>query len=297
MSTFLAFRTAVITLKQRVPPIPALSRPISASSPLSAANDTPPKAPTKFNKNAFLLAQAQKAEQPKPRKNDGPLKNEKIPYRTVQINHNGRLSAPTTVRRILALLDRSGYYILLISHQPPIVRIVNTEEEYRRKKEEHEKAKLSKAKRDHKEIQLSWVTSGADAAHKLEKARKDLAKGFRVELVFAHKTGQSLPTPQEMQKTLQNTVDSLADVGKEWKERVVQRKMAAVFLKGSEHPDSEPEQVEIEADVPDAIEKERKSQRRLTRKEKILQSEQDGGDNLRRRGSKEIPQEIWDLFQ
>lgn len=303
MSTFLAFRTAVIsTLKQqRVPPVPLLSRPISASSP-SFANEALAKTPTKFNKNGFLLAQAEKAEEPRPRKADGPLKNEKIKYRSVQINHNGRLSAPTTVRYILSLLDRSGYYIQLISHQPPIVRIVNKEEEYKRKKEEHEKAKLSKAKREHKEIQLSWVTSGADAMHKLEKARKDLAKGFRVELVFAHKSNQPLPSVQAMHKTLQSTVDSLADVGKEWKERVLQRKMGALFLKGTEPPNSEPEQMEIEMDVPEVVKKDRKNQRRLTRKEKILQSELGGGDGadattLRKREYMEIPQEIWNLFQ
>jgi translation initiation factor IF-3 len=302
MSTFLAFRTAVIsTLKQhRVPPV--LSRPISASLQ-SFANDAVAKTPTKFNKNAFLLAHAEKAEEPKQRKkNNGPLKNEKIHYRNVQINHNGRLSAPTTVRRILSLLDRRGYYIQLISHQPPIVRIVNQEEEYKRKKEEHERAKLLKAKREHKEIQLSWVTSGADAVHKLEKARKDLAKGFRVELVFAHKSNQPLPSVKDMHKTLQRTADSLADVGKEWKERVLQRKMGALFLKGAEPPNSEPEQVEIETDVPEVVKKDGKNQRRLTRKEKILQSELGGGDGadastLRKRECREIPQEIWDLFQ
>ena len=300
MSTFLAFRTAVIsTLKRRrVPPV--LSRPISASRP-PFANDAVAKTPTKFNKNAFLLTHAEKAEEPKPRKKtDGPLKNDKITCRSVQINHNGRLSAPTTVKYILSHLDRKGYYILLISHQPPIVRIVNKEEEYKRKKEEHERAKLLKVKREHKEIQLSWVTSGADAVHKLEKARKDLAKGFRVELVFAHKSNQRLPSVRDMHKTLQRTADSLADVGKEWKERVLQRKMGALFLRGVEPPNSEPEQVEIETDMLEVVKKDGKNQRRLTRKEKILQSELGGGadaSTLRKREYREIPQEIWDLFQ
>ena len=58
--------------------------------------------------------------------------------------------------------------------------------------------------------------------------------------------------------------------------------------------------MEIETDVLEVVKKDGKNQRRLTRKEKILQSELGGGadaSTLRKREYREIPQEIWDLFQ
>src|SRR6266576_285440 len=173
MNTFLAFRTAVVSvLTRRVPTIPRTlsrsqqQRSLFATSPF--ANGESRQAKTKFNKNSFLLAQAKKENEPR-RKADGPLKAENITYRRVQIRHDGRLSTPSTVSYILSLLDRRGYYIQLVSHDPPIVKIVDKAEEYNRMKEEHEKAKLSKAKQVHKELQLSWATSDADIAHKLER--------------------------------------------------------------------------------------------------------------------------------
>ncbi|KAK2462292.1 hypothetical protein APHAL10511_005598 [Amanita phalloides] len=271
MSTFSAFRIAIISLLKRRTRL-GLSRQqarsISATN-LSFADHAPTKTRTKFNKNEFTAAQQKMVEEPT-RKASGPVKDEEIGYRRVQITHDGRLSAPTTVARILSYIDRKGYYIQLVNHQPPIVKIVNKAEEFNRKRQEKEQAKLSKAKQAHKELQLSWVSGEADTAHKLEKAREDLAKGLRVDLVFAHKKGQRLVTEQEMQERVQTVVNSLADVGKEWKERRFQRRMAAVFLQGDEHPHPE--------DAPSAPEeaaKKKKSKFEIT----------------------PIPKEIWDLFQ
>lgn len=281
MNTFLAFRTAVVSvLKRRVPTAPRLlsssqqQRSIFATSPFANGEFRKPK--TKFNKNAFLLAQAKKEEEPK-RKSGGPLKDENIKYKRVHIRHDGCLSAPSNVSYILSLLDRRGYYIQLISHDPPIVKIVDKAEEYSRMKEEHEQAKLSKSKQVHKEVQLSWVTSDADMAHKLEKAKEDLAKGLRVNLVFAHKRGRPLPSLEDIKERLQSLVDSLADVGKEWKARVVQRRLAAVFLEGINRPGkgkfSEAEEKEESEEDPPTLSKKRKYE------------------------INPIPKEIWDLFR
>ncbi|KAF8351065.1 hypothetical protein F5887DRAFT_1193597 [Amanita rubescens] len=279
MNTFLAFRTAVVSvLKRRLPTTLSRSqqqRSIFATSPFAIGE--PRKAKTKFNKNSFLLTQAKK-EEPR-RKSDGPLKDEKITCRRVRIRHDGRLSELSSVSYILSLLDRRGYYIQLISHEPPIVKIVDKAEEYNRMKEEHEKAKLSKAKQGHKELQLSWATSDADIAHKLEKAKEDMAKGLRVNLVFTHKRGQPLPSLQDIHERLQRLVDSLAEVGKEWKPRVVQRRLAAVFLEGINRPNLgkgenlEAEDKEESEEDPSAPSKKRKY------------------------AINPIPEKIWDLFR
>lgn len=240
----MAFRVAVLSvLKQHTPPLQRSqgARSFSMTSQV-LANGASPKPKARFKKNAFVSGQEKPAEEPKRKKADGPLKDEDIKYPRVQITHDGRLSAPTTITRVLSLLDRRGYYIQLVSQKPPVVKIVNKSEEYNRKKQEQEQAKLLKAKHVHKELQLTWATGEADATHKLEKAREDLARGFRVDIVFEHKRGQPSPSHQQMQERVQAVVDSLADVSMEWKERQIQRRIAAVFLRGTGTSSSEPEQ-------------------------------------------------------
>ena len=291
MSTFLAFRTAVISVLKYRPPL-THARYISATTSVFANGaSAPPK--TRFNKNAFLASQETKAKgEQREKKPSGPLKDEEITFRTVQITHDGRLSSPTTVTHILSRIDRRGYYILLVSRQPPLVKIVNKADEYNRKRQEQEQVKLAKAKRAHKEVQLSWATGEADTAHKLEKAREDLAKGCRVDLVFAQKKGQSVPSLPEMRDKVQAVVDSLADVGREWKDRQIQRRMAAVFLQGtkqSDVPDVETEGTEVEI-TPEEKVPEKKS------KKPSKKSAADETVKGKKYQVNPIPQEIWDLF-
>ncbi|PFH50578.1 hypothetical protein AMATHDRAFT_96499, partial [Amanita thiersii Skay4041] len=157
-------------------------------------------------------------------------KDEDIRAQFVQINHNGRLSRPTPVSRLLSLLDRRGYYILLVSANPPIVRIINKTEEFERKKQEQEQAKLARTKQVHKEMQLTWGAAEADMAHKLGKVREELERGHRVDLVFTVKKGQRGMPVREVRAKVQEVVSTFEDVAKVYKEGIFQSRMAAVFL-------------------------------------------------------------------
>ncbi|KAM6495495.1 hypothetical protein JOM56_008201 [Amanita muscaria] len=240
-----------------------LSKPVSPNGGTGAQK-------AKFNKNTVTAPAPRKPER-EPMTN-GPLKDEDIKYSRVRISHDGRLSAPATVTRLLSLIDRRGYYIQLVNQQPPIVKIVNKSEEYSRKRQEQEQAKLSKAKQSRKEVQLTWAIAEADAVHKLEKAREELEKGNRVDLVFSQKRGHPVPSEREMRERMQTVVDSLADVGKEWKEKDFQWRMAVAFLQGTEPTRSQEKTAAQDPD--DAV---------LTKKRKY--------------NVNPIPQEIWDLFK
>ncbi|KAF8629643.1 hypothetical protein AX15_003374 [Amanita polypyramis BW_CC] len=307
MNTFSAFRTVVISVSLSHS---RHARYISATSSVFAGGaPAPPKA--RFNKNTFLASQGSGAgEQQKERRPTGPLKDEDIKYRTVQITHDGRLSSLTTVKHILSLIDRRGYYIQLVNHRPPVVKIVSKADDYSRKRQEHEQAKHVKATRAHKEVQLSWAAGEADATHKLEKIREDLAKGSRVDLVFEQKKGQPSPSPQEMHERVQAVVDSLADVGKEWKDRRIQRRLAAVFLQGTKQLESEMDAEKLGDGSQKAViaaekmrKKEEEKKRRAERKKEktILEGGAVASDEPSKTLKKKyqvdpIPQQVWDLF-
>lgn len=123
--------------------------------------------------------------------------------------------------------------VQLVSTEPePIVRLVNTSEQYRKAKEQKHKARLV-GRSEEKEIQLTWDTSGMDYQRKLDQAREALAEGHRVTLAHAPKKGiRHVLRANEMAERAQETVDALAEVGKEWKQREVGPRITVVFLEG-----------------------------------------------------------------
>ncbi|KAF8631996.1 hypothetical protein AX17_004941 [Amanita inopinata Kibby_2008] len=308
MGTFIAFRTAVMSVLKPTPIIQPIytrsqqARSLSQTSPANAnGSGTQPKA--KFNRNAFIDSQLSRATRTtRPGKPKGPLKDEDIKHPYVQISHDGRLSVPTTIPHILSLIDRRGYYLLLANSSPPIVKLVNKSEEFARKKQEQEQARLSKARQTHKEVQLSWGLGEADADHKLGKAREELEKGLRVDLVFVYRKGQPVLSEEQMREKVQAVVDSLADVGKEWKERQFQRRTGAVFLQslGPVNPSTQQENATLqEGQVEETLTVKKKGKK--PRKNKDAKKEQDMEESKDTKKSKykvkPIPQEIWDLFQ
>jgi translation initiation factor IF-3 len=153
------------------------------------------------------------------------LRNENIPFATVVAvdPETGRLREPCSLTDILSTINRRTHFIELVSTPSglgspnPIVKIINSKE--LREKEKARKLARPKSMMQEKEIQLSWGVAEGDLAHKLEKVRKELERGHRVSLVYARKRGTPLPSPGEMERRLQETVDALADVGREWKAR------------------------------------------------------------------------------
>lgn len=82
-----------------------------------------------------------------------------------------------------------------------------------------------------KEVQLTWSVAPGDLAHKLEKVRQELEGGRKVDLVFASKKGQQVPTRQAMDDRVNGVLETLADVGKEYLPRELRRNMTALHLK------------------------------------------------------------------
>jgi translation initiation factor IF-3 len=163
-------------------------------------------------------------------------KDEKIKHNIVQLvdPETGRLTPPTTMEEILASIDRKRQFVELVSvDHGAVVKIINKKEAFEKRKQQKVRAKENAKKNTQKEVQLTWGVAAGDLTHKLNKVRQALEKGSKVDLVFAPKKGQPLPTPTEMRKRAQETVDSLADVGKEWKAMEFQRTVVAIFLQGT----------------------------------------------------------------
>lgn len=214
MSAFLAFRTAAFSLlRPRGPYTPCLHQ-----IPFRAVHKTSTPDATR-----------------RPR-------DMEIPFKVVQLVHpeTGKLSEPMALTAVIdSLPDKKLEYVELVTKDPgPIVKIVNKKDAFEKRKLAKKKASVVAKRNTHKEVQLTWGAAEGDYTHKVARIREELEKGSRVDLVFSHKKGQVLPTPDEMREQVRATVEMLADVGKEWKPPEIKAKIGAVFLQGtatSEH--------------------------------------------------------------
>ncbi|KAG5643261.1 hypothetical protein DXG03_001271 [Asterophora parasitica] len=212
MSSFVAFRTAALSLG-RTGHLPTRRQPTTCLQP-------------------FMTRGAKKVAKTLPR-------DEAIEHSVVQIvdAETGKLTEPTPLRTILASIDRRKEFVELVSVRPsPLVKILSRSEAMQREQEAAQKARVTARKNIHKEVQLTWSAAPGDLAHKLEKIRLELERGARVDLMFTRRKDQAhLPLP-EVQARVQEIVDGLADVSKEWKDREVKASMAAIFLQGLNEP-------------------------------------------------------------
>ncbi|KAI6046512.1 hypothetical protein EDC04DRAFT_1478676 [Pisolithus marmoratus] len=164
--------------------------------------------------------------------------NDKIPYAFVRVvdPETNKLS-PTkqSLQTLISSLDLKKWIVELVAEKPePIVRIVDRKEAFQKYKEQRKAMKKgTKSGEAAKEIQLTWATASGDISHKLAKARSYLEKGCKVEIVFARKKGQPLPTPKEMQGRLQDVASELMDVSKDWKVREVSSTMKVISFQGT----------------------------------------------------------------
>jgi len=139
--------------------------------------------------------------------------------------------------KALALVDRRTEFLQLVSEQPdPVVKIISQKLEYTRKKAD-DKKKIEVAKSlEEKEIQLTWGVDAADLEHKLKKARDELSEGLKVNIIFTKKKGQARMAAEEMEKTLEQVVEKLADVGKEYKDRDLRGGTSVLYLQALSKP-------------------------------------------------------------
>jgi translation initiation factor IF-3 len=161
-------------------------------------------------------------------------RNDEIDFRVVQMvdSETGRLKEATELRDILASIDRKTHFVELVSEEPsPIVKIKNKQEVYSKLKEKRMKSREAHTVQQ-KEVQMTWGVASGDLAHKLNKVRRELEKGNRVDLVYAPKKDQTLPSQLQMEERLRETVGLLADVGKEWRPRNIQRNVAILSFQG-----------------------------------------------------------------
>ncbi|KAI0637655.1 hypothetical protein C8Q77DRAFT_1047117 [Trametes polyzona] len=164
-------------------------------------------------------------EQRKPR-------NEEIKHSVVRLVNpeTGALDPPTRLREVLARLNPKTHFLELVTEDPePIVKMHDRKLLYDRERTK-KRVQASKKPPEEKEVQLTWGVGTADMEFKLKKVRAELEDGNRVNLVFAPKRGQTLPTPEQQETIVGEALSLLADVGKEYKARTVQKQAVAVFL-------------------------------------------------------------------
>ena len=121
-----------------------------------------------------------------------------------------------------------------------LVKLVNRREAASREKVQRSKAQASRRASEEKEIQFAWGIGAADVQHKLRKARQELSRGVRVQLIFSRKASggaQRDPTTKDELKVLVNqVVEELADSGREWRIRDERKNMVAVYLQDLQRP-------------------------------------------------------------
>jgi len=160
-------------------------------------------------------------------------RNRDIPHHTVQVvREEGGLGPPTPLSDVLQSIDSKSQYVQLVSEDPqPLVKILNKLEQYNKLKEWQKRQKGVAASNVRKEIQMTWGVESSDFTHKVNKARKELERGSRVELVFAPKANQPVPSRAMMEARINQTMENLADIAKEWLPRKVERGVAILYLK------------------------------------------------------------------
>lgn len=166
------------------------------------------------------------------------LRDNDIPYRTVQlVNDDGRLDPPAPLTHIITSIDPKTHFVELVSEDPqPIVKIKSKKQEYDKQKDWKRKQKETAASNIQKEIQMTWGVESGDLIHKLKKVRKELEKGNRVDLVYAPKANQELPSRQTMETRINETLEMMSDIAKEWMPRRCEKGVAVLYFQLADKP-------------------------------------------------------------
>src|SRR6266545_5504624 len=86
--------------------------------------------------------------------------NHQIPYEVVQVQESdGTLHSSVNLPHLLASVDKSTHLVRLISHNPPIVRVLTHLEDQMNKLERKAdmKARKNKGQVATKEVRLTWI--------------------------------------------------------------------------------------------------------------------------------------------
>ncbi|KAG1759056.1 hypothetical protein EDD22DRAFT_158594 [Suillus occidentalis] len=152
--------------------------------------------------------------------------DDKIPFRVVRLVHpeTGKLGPPVRLSDVLESVDLKAFRVELVTEEPePIVKIVDRRDSYQKWKEQKKAIRKGMKAGEQKEIQLTWGVDNGDLKHKITKARTELEKGYRVDIVIAPRKGQRLPKPDAMAARASEIASMLLDIAKEWRARDVQK--------------------------------------------------------------------------
>ncbi|KAF8583958.1 hypothetical protein K439DRAFT_1633920 [Ramaria rubella] len=156
--------------------------------------------------------------------------NEDIKYETVQVvNSEGKLDPPIPLTAVLASIDRKKFCVRLVADDKPIVKVLNKQDEYAKVKALR-KAQKGTIRTEDKEIQMTWGVASGDLAHKVTKVRRELEKKNRVDLIFAPKKKQPLPSQNERDAKVQEVLEMLRDIGKESRPRTSHKSLLTLHL-------------------------------------------------------------------
>ena len=158
-----------------------------------------------------------------------------IPFRLVQLVSptDNTLSDPQPLSRLLRSYDTTTHTLILVSSEPPIVKLLDKQVEAARSREAEARESIRKrTAAEEKEVQISWGTASGDVQHKVALAKSLLERGDRVKLVFAPRQGgerRDKTTVSDKQGMLNEFEGVLGEVGKKWKEDTIKGKMVACF--------------------------------------------------------------------
>ena len=165
--------------------------------------------------------------------------DEEIPYSTVSLvnRETHKLDPPTSLHSLIEWArglgedvtttpegsskpkrQKQGYYLQLVGHDPPVVKLVSKFDAFKYKQLGAKQQRASIKKNITKEIQLTWGVAEGDWKHKANKVRAELVKGNRVDIVFAAKAKVKPPSPEEMRAVETKMVEELSDIGFRWKD-------------------------------------------------------------------------------
>lgn len=141
------------------------------------------------------------------------------------VDEDGKLSDPKQTFDVLDTMDRKTHTLITVAMpgtqdagpRIPVCKIMS-------KKDLHESEKAQKKKKTNpsqtvKTLELNWAIDGNDLAHRLEKMKTFLAKGYRVDIVMAAKKRGRKATMEEAQsliKAIRETAGSVEGTT-EWK--------------------------------------------------------------------------------
>ena len=159
-------------------------------------------------------------------------RDNEITYRQVHtVNEDGSLGELRMLHHIMYDVDLKTHSVLLVSEDPPVVKIVSRIEEARAEKRRLVDQKTAKKMQlPEKEVQISWNSADGDLETKLNQAKVLLENGHRVMLVFAPRGGRKKQQSSERMEYMAGFMDKgLAEVATKWKEDAFRGRVVSSF--------------------------------------------------------------------